>query len=244
MHLTELTRTTGLLLMTIIGTCSLGDCLAIRDLRLLEGNHHLVVVLQTPLECTQVELTLTADDSLLQFFALLNEPCRIFLMHTCEQCAQFLGFLLVVRTDSAAVLRIGIADGFVLQFAILGVEGVTGASIFQLNRGSDVACANLIYRHADAAVHSVELRDTLLGAAVHVHKVVGSVYGALHNLEVVDITDMRLNRGLEDEHRNGSFVVGSDLHTLGAQRLGCIGYCGSHLTEELHESAYAHVACT
>ena len=81
-NLTELTGTTGLFLVTIVSARSLSDGLAIWNLRLLKNDRHLIVVLQTPLERTKVELTLTADDHLAQFFRLLYDPCRVFLMHT------------------------------------------------------------------------------------------------------------------------------------------------------------------
>ncbi len=52
--------------MTIVGTRSLGDGLAIRNLGLDILDLYLLIVLDTPLEGAQVELTLTADDGLLQ----------------------------------------------------------------------------------------------------------------------------------------------------------------------------------
>ena len=89
MYFTELTSTTRLLLMTILGTCHLSDGLTIRNASRLKLNVQLLVVLKTPLQCTEVELTLSAYNSLTQFLALLNEPCRVFLMHTQKRSHKF-----------------------------------------------------------------------------------------------------------------------------------------------------------
>ncbi len=59
MYFTKLTCTTALLLVTIVGTCCLGDGLTIRYARLLKHDRELIVVLHTPLESAQMELALT-----------------------------------------------------------------------------------------------------------------------------------------------------------------------------------------
>ena len=75
-------------------------------------------------------------------------------------------------------------------------------------------------------------------------QVVCAMHGALHHFEVVHLADMRLNRCLEDEHRCRSAVNRSNLCAVLADRLRSVGYRRSHLTEELHQAAYAHVANT
>ena len=80
-NFTKLSGTTTLLLMTIFGTSHLGDSFTIRNLRFTKLHLNLLVVLQTPLQSTEVELTLTMNDSLAQLLRLLNNPCWVFLAH-------------------------------------------------------------------------------------------------------------------------------------------------------------------
>ena len=68
--------------MTIIGTGGLGDGLTIRNLGLLKVDHHLIIVLNAPLEGTEMELTLTVKDNLTEFLGLLDNECGILLTHT------------------------------------------------------------------------------------------------------------------------------------------------------------------
>ena len=76
--------------MTIVSASHLGDCLTIRNLRLFKLDLNLLVILKTPLQCAEVELTLSVNDGLLQFLRLFNNPCRIFLTHTQDSRHQFL----------------------------------------------------------------------------------------------------------------------------------------------------------
>ena len=64
MHLTKLSGTTTLFLMTILSLSLLGDRLTIRDLWLFKGHGDLLIVLQAPFQRAQVELTLTVYDGL------------------------------------------------------------------------------------------------------------------------------------------------------------------------------------
>ena len=80
-NLTKLSGTTTLFLVTVVCTCHLGNGLTIRYLRFTELHLYLLVVLQTPLQCAQMELTLTMHNGLAQLLGLLNNPCRVFLTH-------------------------------------------------------------------------------------------------------------------------------------------------------------------
>ena len=101
MHLTKLSGTTRLLLVAIVGTGLLGDSLAIRYLRFAIFHLYLLIVLKTPLQCAQVELTLSVNDSLPQLLRLLHNPCRVFLSHLRKGSHQLLHLLLVDSLDRA-----------------------------------------------------------------------------------------------------------------------------------------------
>ena len=104
-NLTELTGTTGLFLMTIVGTGGLGDSLTIRNLRLTKLNLNLLVVLQTPLESAEMELAHTTDDGLTKLFAHFDTPCRILFALTGNNLHHLLVLTLVDSLDAAAIAR-------------------------------------------------------------------------------------------------------------------------------------------
>ena len=239
-HLTELTGTTGLLLMTIVGTCSLGDRLTIRDLRLEELDRHLIVVLQTPFEGTEVELTLTGNDHLTELFTLLYDPCRILLVITRQERSELLGIGLRYRLDSAAVTRLRIADRRILEITTLNIEGIARTGIFEFHGCTDVACCQLIYRHTDRTGYLIELRDTLFRTTLHVLQVVTVMDRTLHYAEVVDLTDMRLNRSLEDIYAGRRLSVRADLLAVHG-RIAEISRTRSHTVEEVHQAANTHI---
>ena len=99
MNLTELSSTARLLFVTILSARHLCDSLAIRYACRLKLDSELLVVLETPLQCAEVELALTAYDGLAQLLALLNEPCRIFLMHAQQSRHKFFCFCCVDSLD-------------------------------------------------------------------------------------------------------------------------------------------------
>ena len=133
MNLTELAATTRLLLVTIVGTGSLGNGLAVGDAGLLILDLDLVVVLDVPLEGAQVEFALTRNDGLTQLLALLDQQRGILLVHAVEHGTQFLGLALVQGADGALELGSGIGNKVKHVLAALLVQGVAAAHVFQFH---------------------------------------------------------------------------------------------------------------
>ena len=100
MNLTELTGTTGLFLMTVIGTGGLGDGFTIRNLGLLKVDHHLIIVLNAPFEGTEMELTLTIEDNLTKLLGLLDNESGILLTHTADDGHHLLHIGLIYGLES------------------------------------------------------------------------------------------------------------------------------------------------
>ena len=86
--------------MTVISTSGLGDGLTIRNLGLLKVDHHLIIVLNAPLEGTEMELTLTVEDYLTELLGLLDNECGILLTHTVNDGHHLLHIGLVYRLES------------------------------------------------------------------------------------------------------------------------------------------------
>ena len=62
-------------------SCLLGNRLAIRNFRFKKVNRKLVIILKTPLQCAQMELSLSINNSLPQLLRLLHYPSGVFLTH-------------------------------------------------------------------------------------------------------------------------------------------------------------------
>ena len=73
-NLAKLSGTTTLLLVTILGLGFLGNGLTVRHAGLIEDYTQLLVVFQTPLQRTQMELSLTVNDGLAQLLATVLPP--------------------------------------------------------------------------------------------------------------------------------------------------------------------------
>ena len=106
MNLTKLACTTTLLLVAIVCTCCLGNSFTIRNLRLVILDGNLVIILNTPFEGTQVELTHTVEDGLLQLLRVLNTPCRILLMHTVQYLTKLGIVSLIYSLNGTAIFPV------------------------------------------------------------------------------------------------------------------------------------------
>ena len=184
MYLTELTCTTRLLLMTIIGTGHLGDRLTIRNLRLNILNLDLLVVLHTPLQSTQVELTLTMNDDLAQLLRLLNHPCGILLAHLLQGSHHLLGLSLVDSLDGTRELRVRILDEVELIIGILTIQGIAGLHVLQFHSTTDITGLQLVNLNTVGTSTGIESTDTLLRATVGIGQVITTLHNTTHHLEV------------------------------------------------------------
>ena len=198
MNLTKLTCTTRLLLVTIVGTSHLSDSLTIRNLWLDILDLDLLVVLHTPLQGTQVELTLTMNDNLAQLLRLLNNPCRILLTHLLQSGHHLLGLALVNGLDGTRELRVRILDEVELILYILTIKGVTSLNVLKLNGTTNITCYELINLNTVGTSASVDSTQTLLRTTIGIGEVVTTLYNTAHYLEVRYFANVWLNTCLEE----------------------------------------------
>ena len=129
MNLSELACATRLFLMAVIRTGRFRNRLTIRDLRLQIFDRQFIIILDSPFQCTKMELTLTGNDCLLQFLGLLDYPCRVFLAHTYQDFHHLLGVSLIHRLDSTTIFRIRIFNEVETIITTLSVQCITTANI-------------------------------------------------------------------------------------------------------------------
>ena len=239
MHLTELTGTAGLLLVTVLGRCNLGDGLAVRHLGSVEFDVLLELVGNSPLHIVDVLLAHTGKDGLTQFLGVFHVDGGILGSHLVEGVA-YLGLVVLIHClHGAAVL--GIREHHVLEglHTALG-QGDIRLTGLELHDAADITGAdgsNLLFLSTS---HGVNGAETLTVASFRVNKVCTFVEGAAHHLEVRNLTKVLLHAGLEDEQGGGAGRValeGATIHGglfLSFRRR-------NHVHDEFHEALYADV---
>ena len=245
MNFTELSCTTWLFLMSIVGTSSLSNSFSVRNLWFHELHCKFFIIFKTPFQCTQMELTLTMNKNLLQFLRLFNNPCRVFLTHAVKDSHHLFSISLVFRLDSSCIFRIRILDEIESVFAVLAVQRITGLDIFQLHCTTYITGSQFFHLFTVSTGTNIKLSHTFLRAAVCIIQVITFVNHTTHNLKVLNITDMRFNGSLEEikwsrsichrRNRNTTCVV-NHRHFINERH---------HVTKEFHQSANTHIfTCT
>ena len=145
MHFAKLACATRLFLVAIVGTCSLCDGLAIRNLRFLKANVDFLVVFHTPFQGAQMEFSLAFHESLLQLFRLLDNPCWVFLRHLLNGGYHLFCVGFVLGFDSADVFRIRILDKIEAMLAVFACQRVSCTHVLQLDRTADITSHHLFY---------------------------------------------------------------------------------------------------
>ena len=230
--------------MTIVGTCHLRDGLTIRNLGLDILNLDLLVVLHTPFQGAQVELSLTMNDDLAKLFRLLYNPCGVFLTHLGQGHHHLLGLGLVDGLDGARILRIRILDEVVAPLAVLAVEGIACLHVLQFHGTADITSLELVYRDTVGTCTCIDGADALLRTTVRVGQVVATLHSATHHLEILYLTDMRLYACLEEIERCRTCGIGSDLLATGVAYLRHLAHERNNIAQELHQTAHTHIlAC-
>ena len=245
MNLTKLTSTTRLLLMAILSLSTLSDSLTIWNLWLDEIDHNLLVVLQTPLQSAEVELTLTMNDDLTKLLTLLYNPCRIFLTHSGKCSHKFLCLSLILCLDSTRELWVRILDEVKSVLTILTVESIASLDILQLNSTADITSLKLINRHTVSTSTYIYLTDTLLRATIRITEVITRLDASAHNLEVLYLTNMWLYACLEEINRLWSIYIDRHFLTTCIVNLRHLVNERNNVAKELHQTTDTHTLnCT
>ena len=198
MNFTKLSGTTRLFLMTVIGTCCLGDGFTIRNLRFVKLNLQLFVIFHTPFQCTQMEFSLTMNKNLFQFLGLFNNPSRIFLTHTIQNSHHLFCIGFIYRTDCTGIFRIRIFNEVETVFTILAIQCVTCFHIFQLHGTANITGTQFINLLTVSSCTNEQLSHTFLRTSVSIIQVITFPNDTAHHLEVLYITNVGFNSCLEE----------------------------------------------
>ncbi len=239
MYLTELAGAAGLLLVTVLGRCDLGDGLAVGHLGSVELDVLLELVGDSPLDVVDMLLAHTGEDGLAQFLGVFHGDGGILGSDLVEGVAHLGLVVLVHGLDGAAVLGIRedhMLDGF---HAVLG-EGHIRLAGFKFHHAADVTGGEGSHFFLLGTGHGVDGAEALAVTGLGVHEVCALVEGTAHYLEVGNFTQVLLYGSLEDEDGGGAGRValeGAAVHGgffLAFRRR-------NHVHGEFHEALYANV---
>ena len=245
MNLTELTSTTTLLFMTIFSTGFFGNSLTIWNTRFLKDNIELLIIFQTPLQSTKMEFTLSTNNNLTQFLALLNNPSWILLTHLQESSHQFFCILSINSLDSTGIFRIRIFDKVKSPFSILAIQCITGLHIFQFHCTTYIAGIQLFYSYTICTSTGIDLSNAFLAAAISICQVITRLHATTHYLKVTYFTDMRFHARLEEINTFRTIRVRNNLLTASVMQFRHIINKRNNITQEFHQAVNAHrLTCT
>ncbi len=210
MDLTELAGAAGLLLVTVLCGCNLGDGLTVRHLGSVEFDVLLELVVYSPLHIVDVLFAHTGKDGLTEFLGVFHGDGGILCGNPVEGVAN-LGFVVLVNSlDCAAIFCIGeyhVLDGL---YAALG-QGDVCLSGLELHGAADVTGADGGDFFLLCTCDCIDGAEALAVAGFRVHEVCTLVEGTAHHAEVGNITEVLLDAGLEDEDGGGCTGIAYNL---------------------------------
>ena len=235
----ELACAAGLLLVTVLGRCDLGDGLTVRHLRSVKFDIELELVVDSPLDVVDVLLAHTGKDGLAEFLGVFHADGGILCGDLVEGVADLGLVVLVEGLDGAAVLGVGedhVGDGVLTCDG----QGDVGLAVLELHDAADVAGAQAGDLLLLGARDGVDSGETLAVAGFRVDEVGTFVQGTAHHLEVRHVAEVLLDAGLEDENAHGA--VGQARHVAAFDSLGNLALrAGGHVDDELHEATGADI---
>ena len=241
MNFTKLAGTTGLFLMTIVGTGSLCNRFTIWNLRFFIFYLKFFVVFQTPFQGTKMEFSLTVYQSLFQFFWLLNHPGRIFFAHTVQDTHHLFHIRFIHRLNGTGIFRVRIFDKIEFVVTILTVQRITGFHVFQFHGSTDITGLQFFHLDTVTTGYHIDLRDTFLWTTVGIQQIVSLMNFTAHYFKIGNFTDMRFHTCLEEIKRFRSIGVRSHFFTFRILYLRHFRYKRNNVTQEFHQTANAHI---
>ena len=179
LHLRELTRTTGLLLVGVIDLLDeLADGLTVGNLGLTHVGFHVEFTLHAVNQDVEVKLTHSLDDGLTGFLHLLGTESRVLFSELLNSERELL--LVSLGLGLNGNLNDRLREGHRLKNnRVSGVtQGVSGRGVLQSNDGVDVTCGHLLNRVLLVGVHLEDLSDALLLVLGGVHDCSTGVNGS------------------------------------------------------------------
>ena len=188
-----------------------------------------------------MELTLSGKNSLLKFFRLVHNPCRVFLMHTCKYFRKFFGITLRYRAYCTLILWLWIFYKIKSVLTALFIQGIARTRILKLNGSANIAGTQFVNRCLNLAANTENLRKTLFRVAVNICKVNTRCKRTAHYFKITNLANMRFYCRFKHKQRQRAATVRFNFFTCSINRGRHILYKRNHVAQKLHHSAHAHV---
>ena len=195
----ELTTTTGLLLVNLAEVDSLGDGFFVVHLRLALVTFHLELALQTVDDDVEVKFTHTGDDCLTALFVSLDGEGRVFFSQLGETLRKFVEVFLSFGFYGDTDNGIGEVHGLEYDGCIFVAKRVTGVNVFETYACTDVTGADDFNGVLVVGVHLEQTGNTFLLARAYVVDIrTGFHFTGIH-AEESQTTNIGVGSNLERE---------------------------------------------
>ncbi len=188
-----------------------------------------------------MQFALAMNKQLAQLLRLLDDPRRVFQVHTRQGLHQLLVVRLVYGRYCPRIFRRRIFHEVELAVIIDRIQRVARAHILQLDATADVARLQLLDLVAVGTRADIERGQMLLRATFGIDQVVALLDRAAHNLEILHFADVRFDAGLEEIEAGCGRWIQLDL--LAARVVGRWHFIDKrdNIAQELHQSVNAHI---
>ena len=140
MNVTILSCTAGLLLMLTLNIGVALDGLSVSDLLRYYIYGYSVSVLQLSLDDSELDVSLSAEKSLMCLSISLEYECRILFHESCKTLSHLLVFILVCCFYSDEVAWAWECDSRDSYLLVLSAECVAGLGVLELSESNHVTC--------------------------------------------------------------------------------------------------------
>ncbi len=162
-------------------------------------------------------------------------------MHPVQHLRHFLIIAFVHGTHGSSETRFRIFYQREFIVAVLFVQCIPVAGVFQFHCRPDVSGLQFRHLHPVLSCHGKQLAHALFGLIAHVGKVFPFFQCSGHHLEIIYISEMRLNGSRKDKYRcRAIFIIRHQgtVHRLGSGH-GSRTRC--HIDQKFHESSDTHI---
>jgi len=241
MYFPELSGSSGLLLMPVIGLGIFRNGFPIRNLRSIKFNLNLIVVFDPPFHRIQMKFSLARKDHLLQFFGVFHQQRRILFVHPIKHFGHFLLVALIHCPDSSTETGIRIFDSGKYIITIFLIQGIPVSRSFQFHGRSEVTGPEFRHFRPVFTGYSIQLCNTFFSTGSHIGQIIPFFHRTGNNFKIVDISQMLLDSRTEYKSRSRAVHFIRHQTTVFRKHSRHGSRTRSHVHQEFHKTPYTHI---
>ena len=204
-NVTELTGTTGLLLVTAVNFNAALNLFAVCNTCGLKLGVNIVQVLELGAENAKLNVACAGNHHLVSLGVVNQSKGNVFLVELIETCSNLVVLTLGLGSDAHGVAGFGNGDGGQLICILVGGNGVAGLPV-HLADGNDVAAAGFADFGVLLAAHIVQAAQLVVGGSAQIVESGACLNLAGENLYKAELTEL-VGHGLEYEAQNAVVLL-------------------------------------